>query len=99
MASLIKSVKLPVDDNRSSIQVVKLTTTEKIANTASTTAATEEKVVRIIADADCHILVGSSPTADASDVFLPQGVVEYIRLAENDKINVFGANLYVTDCE
>lgn len=97
--SLIESVRLPKDYNNSAIQVVKLGTTEKIATTTSSTAATEEKIVRIVSDGDCHILVGETPTADDADIFLPQGVVEYIKLQTGDRINVLGANLYVTDVE
>jgi len=97
--SLIQSVKVPVDYNKSAIQVVKLGSTEKIATTVSTTAATDEKIVRITADDDCNIAIGSAPTATTSDILLPSGAVEYIRLETGDKINVLGANLYVTDCE
>lgn len=97
--STIQSAKLPVDKNRSSIQVLRPATTEKLATTQSTTATTEMTVVRIIADGNCHIAIGSNPTATTSDIYVASGEYEYIKLDKGDKINVLGANLYVTTCD
>jgi len=47
------------------------------------------RVLRIIADADCHYKVGADPTAEATDTKLPAEVVEYIGVNQGDKISIY----------
>jgi len=86
----------PVDKNGSAVQVLTILSTEKIATTASSTAVSKETIVRVVSDADCNIAIGSSPTATTSDALLPRGIVEYFKLELGQRINVLGANLYVS---
>jgi hypothetical protein len=93
------TTRLAVDTNGNSVPCLKLTTTEKLATTEQSTAATEDKIIRIVADGDAHIAFGSDPTATTDDIFLPGNQVEYVILEEGDKVSVLGANLYVTDAK
>lgn len=43
-------------------------------------------VVRVVADADCYLAFGDSPTATTSDIFLPSGVVEYFGIASSSTL-------------
>lgn len=47
--------------------------------TAGTSAAVDGQVsiIRIVADAACHVSFGTAPTATSSDMYLPANVVEY----------------------
>lgn len=87
-----------VDKNSSVVPGVlrpKSGSTQKLATTASSTAFATDAVVRIVADGACHYLLGTAPTADANDHYLPANTIELIKVDAGDKINVLGANLYV----
>jgi len=46
----------------------------------------ETRIVRVVADAACYVLVGSNPTAAAGDVYLPANAPEYFRVTPGQKI-------------
>jgi hypothetical protein len=64
------------------------------------TAAVGGGVVRLVATADCHIALGSTPTADATCLFLPGNMPEYFACASGDQVAVIqdttAGSLYVT---
>lgn len=97
--SIQNTTRQAVDANGETVPCLKLSSTEKVATTNQSTAATEDKIVRLIADGDAHIAFGTNPTATTSDIYLPANQVEYVVLEEGDKVSVLGANLYVTDAE
>lgn len=47
--------------------------------------------IRVLADADCHIKVGASPTAGATDLPLAANVAEVFTVTPGHKLSVFGA--------
>lgn len=55
-------------------------------STASSAFNTQTRLVRILADANCHVEVGSAPTATTSNMYLPAGVPEYFTVQPGDKI-------------
>lgn len=81
--------------------------TQKLTPSGSSVAsavfnASTSVIVRIVADADVHYVLGTgdSVTADNADIFLPADVGEQIRVPPNYKIAVFGtANFYATILE
>jgi len=87
----------PIDKNGSVLHFLRPGTTEKVATTASTTAATEDKIVRVVCDGAAHIVLNS--TATTSHILMPANHVETFSLTEGDQINVLGANMYVTNLE
>jgi len=58
-------------------------------------------MARVVATTDCYIAVGASPTATTSDVYLPGGVVEVIRLGYGEKVSAIrvsvSGTLHVTE--
>jgi len=68
------------------------------ASAATTNAihATENTVVRLLADADCHIAIDTAPTATVGDIPLTAGLPEYFVISAGAKIAVLGATLYIT---
>ncbi len=44
-------------------------------------------VAAVVATSDCHIAQGASPTATASDFFLPANTILYLRVEEGDKFS------------
>lgn len=56
-------------------------------------------LVRLVATADCHIALGANPTANATSMFLPAKVPEYLVCNPTDKVAVIqdaaGGNLSV----
>lgn len=62
-------------------QVVTFTTTTQSAALNAST-----RFVRLIADADCHIEVGSNPTATTSSMKLISGQPEYFGIGPGQKI-------------
>jgi phosphoenolpyruvate synthase/pyruvate phosphate dikinase len=60
------------------------------------------RVVRLISSTDCHYVVAASPTAAATDSFLPANTIEYIKVKEgSSKVaaiqNAAGGTMYVTE--
>ena len=54
--------------------------------------------VRICADADCHILFGSSPTATSSSIFIPADQPEIFKVNPGEKVAAIGsANVSVSE--
>ena len=54
--------------------------------------------VRICADADCHILFGSSPTAASSSIFIPADQPEIFKVNPGEKVAAIGsANVSVSE--
>ena len=81
---------------------MKPTTTEKLASsgTSSQTAAFADGIeyVRVIADADCHILFGSSPTATSSSIFIPADQPEIFKVNPGEKVAAIGsANVSISE--
>ena len=90
----------PRDANAAPIPVLRPSSTEKITLSGIAVAAAAfsagVKVVRIVADADVHYAV--TGTATASDVYLPAGGVEYIKILPSDTLSVIGTGaVYVTE--
>ena len=59
-------------------------------------SATQRTVVRLWADADCHIAIDADPTAVNTDIPLSSGAMENMTIEPGCKIAVLGANLYIT---
>jgi|TARA_E500000318_G_scaffold94091_1_gene93383 hypothetical protein len=54
--------------------------------------------VRICADADCHILFGSNPTATSSSIFIPADQPEIFKVNPGEKVAAIGsANVSVSE--
>nr|BAR19056.1 hypothetical protein [uncultured Mediterranean phage uvMED] len=56
--------------------------------------------IRIVADANCHWAISTSPTAAATSAFLPSGEIEILKVSAGEKIAVFhgsSTNVYVTE--
>lgn len=54
---------------------------------ASNTVAATTRIVRLVATTDCYVAISANPTATTSSAYLPQGVVEYVRVNPGDKIS------------
>ena len=75
---------------------IKVDGTSASAATTNAINATENTVVRLFADADCHIAIDTAPTATVGDIPLTAGLPEYFVISAGAKIAVLGANLYIT---
>jgi len=75
---------------------IKVDGTSASAATTSAIHATENTVVRLVADDDCHIAIDTTPTATTGDIPLIAGLPEYFVISAGAKIAVLGANLYIT---
>ena len=54
--------------------------------------------VRVCADADCHILFGSNPTATSSSIFIPLDQPEIFKVSPGEKLAAIGsANVSITE--
>ena len=79
------------------------TKTQKIASGGSSSAVadvfgTQTEYVRIAADADCHILFGSNPTATSSSIFIPLDQPEIFKVSPGEKLAAIGsANVSITE--
>lgn len=64
-------------------------------STAAASAAfgTETYQIRVAASAACFIAVGTSPTAAATDAFLPANWIEYVKVTPGQKISAFSATV------
>ena len=50
--------------------------------------------------ANCHFVLGASPTASATSAFLPSGEIEIFKVSPGEKIAVFhgsSTNVYITE--
>ena len=76
------------------------TTTGTLGASAQVTNG-DTSIVRIVFDTAGYYELGVNPTASASTVYLPAGVVEYVYVRPGEKIAVFGSggNYYVTECD
>jgi hypothetical protein len=64
----------------------KITTSASSQQSAAFAAATT--IVRLIATKACYIKFAANPTAAATDVFLPENVVEYFGVTGAEKLAV-----------
>ena len=61
--------------------------------------ATSESIVRVASSSDINLAFGATPTASASTLLLPAGVVEYFRVKPNEKVAVLGGIAIITTTE
>ena len=93
------------DGNNAPIPVLSIKSVQAVAYTTSTqsSAMSADSVCRIVATTDCHIDVGTNPTATTSETFLPASVVDYIFVRSGEKIaavqNAAGGTLFITVME
>ena len=58
----------------------------------------QTEYVRICADADCHVLFGSNPTATSSSIFIPLDQPEIFKVSPGEKLAAIGsANVSITE--
>lgn len=59
------------------------------------------RVVRLVATSDCHVKIGSNPTATTADLFLPAGCVEWLIAHPGQKVAAIQSSasgtLYVSE--
>jgi hypothetical protein len=71
------------------------------ASTQSTATATTTRIVRVVATTDCHIAIGSNPTATTNSTFLPAYSIEYFKIVGGHKVAAIKATtagvLFVTE--
>lgn len=82
---------LAKDSNHNIVQALRPGTNQEVAVQSSSTVlgnSLTSTVARLCASVDCRIAVGASPTATASSMRLPAGIVEYIGVTVGDKIAV-----------
>jgi len=79
-------------------------TTQKLSTNNSSTASaafgSQTEYIRIVGDANCHFVLGASPTASATSALLPSGEIEMLKVSPGEKIAVFhgsSTNVYVTE--
>jgi hypothetical protein len=57
-------------------------------------------IIRLLATTDCHVALGTNPTADGTCLFLPGNMPEYFACATTDQVAVIqdsaAGNLYIT---
>jgi len=91
--------KLGNDYSKRPIQALSPVGHHEIVDGTSASATSTEtfypgQVVRLVADAVCHFIFGT--TAAATDKYLPLDLVEYFTVQITTKISVLGAKLYIT---
>lgn len=73
------------------------------SSTQSAAVGINTFIIRVVASTDCHVAIGSNPTATTSSTFMPAYSVEYFKIAPAQKIaaikNTTAGTLYVTECE
>ena len=94
---------LTVDANSKPIQVLRPTTTSKVAISGTSNAANSlgagTRVARIVADVDCfYKIVGPAAVTDA---YLPANTIEYVHVYGGENIAVITGcatgSVYITD--
>ena len=95
---------LPKDTRGTNIQVLGIGTTQTFtvnATSAQSTAISNSNIVRILSTTNCHILMGTNPTATTSEIFISAFVPEYFEITVNDKIaairNTDDGIIYITE--
>lgn len=72
------------------------------AGTITNAISTGVHKVRVVTTTDAYILIGKSPTATTSDVYIPGGAVEYFTCLAGEKVSAIqvsaGGTLHVTEC-
>ncbi len=67
----------------------------------SAQVGTKTSIVRLFCTVDCFIKIGANPTAAATDMFLPGGIIEYYGCNPGDKVAAIqsstGGTLYITE--
>lgn len=98
--------KIARDKDGQIAQCVGLGTAQTVAYDASvqsTAVGLNTTVIRVVSTTDCHVAIGTNPTATTSSTFLPVYSVEYFKIAPGSKIaaikNATAGTLYVTECE
>lgn len=95
------------DDNGHIMPVVKFGASQAVsydASVQSTAVSANVSVIRVVSTTDCHVLIGTNPTATTTSAFLPSGVVEYIGIKGGEKIAAIkqsggtAGQLFVTEC-
>jgi hypothetical protein len=74
----------------------RLNITQSLVLTTSTSAASsafgsQTYMIRIAAPSSCTFVIGATPTATATDAFLPSTWVDYITVSPGQKIAFFSA--------
>jgi hypothetical protein len=82
---------LAKDLNGNFVQAVAFGKVQNVSYTGSAAASDAflagTRVVRLVATTDCFVAISANPTATTSTIYLPQGVVEYVRVNAGDKIS------------
>jgi hypothetical protein len=81
------------DNNGQLAQCFGFGTTQTVAigsgSVQSTAVASETKVLRLVATTECHLAIGSNPTASQTTSFyMPANTIEYVRCGGSDKVAV-----------
>ena len=87
--------------------VYKIVETESVTVSGTSTQSAvidKSRIVELCSTTDCHIVIGSNPTATSSDFFLPANTYRKVLVVEDtDKIAVIqnsaGGNLFITELE
>ncbi len=79
------------DDGGAVIPVLRPGTVQKVIVGATSVATASAfgggaEVVRIAPSVDCHFALGASPTATATDHYLPAGALEFISVRAGEKL-------------
>lgn len=76
-------------------------TTGAVSAALTNPFGTYTTIVRLCATAACHVKLGATPTATASDMYLPANTVMYIEVAPGQKVaaiqNAAAGVLHVTE--
>ena len=71
------------------------------AGTNANAIGAQTNMVRVVATTACYIKIGNSPTAAATDVYLPANSPEYFVITPGMKVSAIqvasGGNLHVTE--
>lgn len=83
------------------LPVIRPGTTQQVAIGATAVSATAgSQVVRLLATSDCHVAIGATPAATATDLFLPADTPEYFACETTDLVSVIqdtaAGSLYIT---
>ena len=83
--------ELPTDANRAAPQIAATPsiTTQVVTFTTSTQSAAfnaNTKFVRVIADANCHVLFGANPTATTNSMRMVADAAEYFGVVAGQKL-------------
>lgn len=92
-----------IDSNNRTIQAMQLSGTQVLDGTSSSasgTAFTDARIIRVSCLNDAYLSVGTDPIAvTGSDALLPGGAIEYFKIGSNEKIAGIGGDINVTVME